>query len=375
LLGPCEPQVAEMVEADGEGAEPPAKIAKGEGDTDKRKTGNTDGCGAGINGIGRAWGVEVGRVPRPQPGESVTAALTYQGDGVPRSLDPSGKVYTIRDGAGSDTEYFGCDFARRDVQMTNGRGKRFTLDEHGFTLVDDVREHVDYGDEQQILETYYPACAELVRKTLGAKEAYAFDHNVRSDKLKGATKYLKGGNAVQGPLFFVHNDYSRASAPRRVRDLATPPKFNDTLRKVLGERPLIDPHRVDDLLAGRFAIVNVWRNIKKTPLQRLPLGLCDGSSVPKNDIVTFEIRYKDRVGENYFAGKSDGHRWYYFPDMVRDEAILLKCWDSAGKDFAPPECIKTVPSTFSIHTAFEDPSTPPEADDRESIEVRTVAFF
>ncbi|MCH7707345.1 MAG: methyltransferase, partial [Myxococcales bacterium] len=30
---------------------------------------------------------------------------------------------------------------------------------------------------------------------------------------------------------------------------------------------------------------------------------------------------------------------------------------------------------FTVHSAFEDPGTPPEAPARESIEVRTLAFF
>jgi len=327
-------------------------------------------------GLGAVWGLpQEGPCPRPGPGESVTAALTYQGDDVPRGLDPTGLVKTFRDGSGSDGEYIGCDFVRRDVQMTNGRGGGHTLDEHGFTLVDDAREHIDYKNDDEILNQYYPACAELVKKTLGASEVYAFDHNVRSAQLKRSSEDLKGGNAVQAPLFFIHNDYSRNSAPRRIRDLTSPPKFNDTLRKVLGDTPLIDPARVDELMARRWAFVNVWRNIKTTPVQMLPLGMCEGATVSTEDIVTFEIHYKDRVGENYFSRHAASHKWVYFPDATRDEAILLKCWDSAGKDFAPTGCEKTVPATFSLHTAFEDPSTTPDADDRESIEVRTIAFF
>ena len=31
-----------------------------------------------------------------------------------------------------------------------------------------------------------------------------------------------------------------------------------------------------------------------------------------------------------FARHGEGHRWYYFPEMTIDEALLIKCWDSAG---------------------------------------------
>lgn len=327
-------------------------------------------------GIGMRWiQPQESTCPAPEPGQSVVAVLTYQGDAVPRGLTATGRVGTHRDGSGSDGEYFGCEFVPRDVPVTNGRGQSFDLDNHGFTLVEDKREHIDYLDEVRILQDYYPTCCEIVKQVTGAAEVFAFDHNVRSSSLKDAKANIKGGSAVQGPAFVVHNDYTRTSAPRRVRDLSNVPKVNDTLRKVLGERPLIDPTRVEALLAGRWALINVWRNIKATPVQKLPLALCEGPSVPLEDVVTFEIHYADRVGENYFACKSADHRWFYFPAASRDEAILLKVWDSAGAAFADQSCQRHVPATFSFHTAFDDPSSPPDADERESIEVRTIAFF
>ena len=59
------------------------------------------------------------------------------------------------------------------------------------------------------------------------------------------------------------------------------------------------------------------------------------------------------------------HRWFYAPAMRRDEALLIKCFDSARNGIA----------RFAPHTAFEDPITPAQAAPRESIEVRTLAFF
>ena len=67
--------------------------------------------------------------------------------------------------------------------------------------------------------------------------------------------------------------------------------------------------------------------------------------------------------------------------MTRDEVLLIKCWDSAGADFLDSEgdgggpAARSVPATFSLHTAFNDPTTPPAAPERVSLEVRTVAFF
>ena len=110
------------------------------------------------------------------------------------------------------------------------------------------------------------------------------------------------------------------------------------------------------------------------------MALCDATSVHPEHLVVFEIHYHDRIGENYFAKHADGHQWYFYPALTRDEALLIKQWDSVGElarsngakaDAARPEA----PCTFSFHSAFEDPTTAPDAPDRWSIEVRCVALY
>ncbi len=63
-----------------------------------------------------------------------------------------------------------------------------------------------------------------------------------------------------------------------------------------------------------------------------------------------------------------GHRWYYFPWMQRNEAILLagECYDSREDGRA---------RRFTAHTSFEDPNSSPNAAPRESIEVRALVFW
>ena len=187
---------------------------------------------------------------------------------------------------------------------------------------------------------------------------------------------------MQGPAQVVHGDYTLTSAPQRLRDLAKPPGANDTLRTLLAEEDaLLDAGEVERVLdGGRFAIINVWRNIAEAPVETHPLALCDATSVRPEHLVVFEIHYHDRIGENYFAKHADGHRWYFYPALTRDEALLIKQWDSVGElarsdgakaDAATPD----VPCTFSFHSAFEDPTTPEDAPERWSIEVRCVALY
>jgi hypothetical protein len=115
---------------------------------------------------------------------------------------------------------------------------------------------------------------------------------------------------VQQPARFVHGDYTLTSAPERLRQLAEPPKLNDTMRAVVGDKPLLSKEMLAAVEAGsRWAIINVWRNIGSEPVQAYPLACTDGMTVLPKDLVVFEIHYADRVGENYFAKHSPRHEW------------------------------------------------------------------
>ncbi len=100
-------------------------------------------------------------------------------------------------------------------------------------------------------------------------------------------------------------------------------------------------------------------------MEELPLAICDASTQAEGDLLRMELKYRERTGEIYVMRYSPQHRWTYFPYMQPDHAILLKTYDSETDGRA----------RFAGHSAFEDPTTPPEARKRESIEVRTMAFF
>ena len=114
----------------------------------------------------------------------------------------------------------------------------------------------------------------------------------------------------------------------------------------------------------RFAVINVWRPISG-PVQESPIAVCDARSIAQSDWVESDLKYRDRTGEVYSITFNPHHRWFYFPQMQRDEAILLKCYDSKDDGRA----------RFTAHTAFDDPTSPPDAPARESIETRTLVFF
>lgn len=306
----------------------------------------------------------------------VGATLNYQTQKVT-------KVVTRRDALGSDATLEGAEWTARSVEIENGRSESLSLRRNGFELVVSPvtsASGVNYYDQESIVSSYFPHCEDIVQAATGATLVAAFDYNVRSAAGCRAGRRLEGGSQVQDPAPIVHGDYTHASAPRRVAMLAKPPKLNDVLRGRLGERPLLSQQVADDIASGkrRFGIVNVWRPITPQPVQLSPLACCDAASTDIGDLVTFEIHYADRVGENYFARPSPRHRWLYFPHMANDEAMLIKQWDSAGdlaRRRAPDAPDATGESTFALHSAFADPTSPEGAPDRESIEVRCLVVY
>ena len=77
------------------------------------------------------------------------------------------------------------------------------------------------------------------------------------------------------------------------------------------------------------------------------------------------LQTQARVGQTYRLKYSPQHRWFYFPRMRRDEALVFKVYDSE----------KDGRARFTPHTSFDDPGTPAGAPPRQSIEARAPAFF
>ena len=213
-----------------------------------------------------------------------------------------------------------------------------TLDLSGFALATFETQVEDLYDGETVRARYYPEMERLVADVTGAARVLAFDHNVRC-----ATLAEQGEAGAQSPVRFVHNDYTVGSGPQRVRDL-------------LGDE-------AEDLLQRRFAVINVWKPIRG-PVEQTPLAFCDAQSLRMSDFVPTDLRYQDRTGEVYSLTFAAEHRWYYYPAQRADEALLLKCYDSEEG------CAR-----FTAHTAFDDPSSRADARVRESIEVRTLAFW
>ena len=231
----------------------------------------------------------------------------------------------------------------REVEIHDGWPEvdQLDLDREGFVLRPFPADFDGFRDEAAVKERFYPQVVDFVQQLTGAKRVVIFDHTIR----QRLPADLKQQTTVNRPaVLLVHSDYTVASGPQRVRDLL--------------------PEEAEELLQGRVAFYNVWKSLRDV-VEELPLTLCDATSQADEDFLRMELKYRERTGEIYVMRYAPGHRWLYFPRMAADSALLLKTYDSATDGRA----------RFVGHTAFEDPNTPPDARRRESIEVRTMAFF
>ncbi len=234
-------------------------------------------------------------------------------------------------------------FEQRVVAIHNMRplASAFSLEREGVRLVHARSGVDDFYDEAQIRDVYYPEVEHLVAELTGASRVVIFDHTIRR-RVAGATD--RAWNVPRQPVPRVHVDYTVNSGPQRVRDL------------------LAD--EAAELLRHRFSVINVWRPIRG-PLQDAPLAVSDARSVRFDDLVATDLLYPDRTGEIYMVRFNPSQRWFYAPRMNTDEALLFKCFDSSLDGRA----------RFAPHAAFDDPTAPLDKWPRESIELRTLAFF
>ncbi|KAL2752312.1 hypothetical protein ACRALDRAFT_1072288 [Sodiomyces alcalophilus JCM 7366] len=248
----------------------------------------------------------------------------------------------------------------------------FGTDISGFALYHAPATEKDFTDDSAVRGGYYAEVEALVREKLpGVKKVVIFDHTIRR----------RIGSSPRQPVQQVHVDQTPGAAEARVR------------------RHVTDPAEADELVKGRYQIINVWRPIAY-PAADSPLALIDWRSTKPEDLVAVDLLYpiyrdgydgddrgKETVpdqktidstdgyevrGETYSVAPSDDHKFFYVKDMTPEEVLFLKCFDSRGQGF--PGGVEGR-ANYAPHTAFVDPATPPDAKGRQSIEVRCLVFY
>lgn len=260
----------------------------------------------------------------------------------------------------------------RPVHNLRGRESDFNTDNAGFAVYHHPAQEILFTDDKAVREKYYAEVEELLRSKLpGIKKVVIFDHTIRR----------RFKDSPRQPVQQVHVDQTPRAAEVRVR------------------RHLPEDE-ADELLKGRYQIINVWRPIEN-PASDHPLAVIDWRSTSPEDFIPVDLQYPRRdnpdgddddrgkevlpdpnsfestegyeiKGETLAVAPSEKHQFYYLKDMTPDEVMLLKCFDSYGEGM---EKGKKGLALRTPHTAFVDPDTPKDAPGRQSIEVRCLIFY
>lgn len=279
-----------------------------------------------------------------------------------------GKPWSKVDGPGNS---FKQKNHSRDVSNLRGKEHEFTTDNCGFTVYNYPAKEKLFTDEKAVQKGYYQEVESMLREKIpGIKKVFLFDHTIRRRKK----------DSPRQPVQQVHVDQTPGAAEARVRRH-------------------LPAAEADELVKGRYQIINVWRPIEN-PASDHPLAVIDWRSTAPSDFIATDLLYPKRAdsadlddrgkeavpdpnnytstegyevrGETMAVAPSDQHKFYYQKDMTPEEVILLKCFDSWGEGM--PNGKKGL-AVRTPHTAFVDPQTPADAPPRQSIEVRCLVFY
>lgn len=243
------------------------------------------------------------------------------------------------DGPGCPETLHGVAEDPRWTVIRDGRriADRLLLDEHGFRLLHHPTSVRDFHSERQVKEVYVSEIESLLRSYAGARDVVVFDPTLRSSASDASVS-----TGYRPPVLRVHSDFTDRSAAQTLRDLQC-------------------EHRAG---SRRFAILQVWRPIGGSA-DGLPLALADARSVQDEDLFRVQRVYPNWVGELCYVIHRPEHRWYWFPAMSPEEAVLFKVYDSlAGRT-----------ARWAVHTGFVPGKPAARPMPRESIEIRALVFY
>ena len=266
---------------------------------------------------------------------SVNAALTSAVDTGAR--DPDGRIST--------GEYRECTALIRDGRSCD---VDFSLEREGFVLVPHKTRVTDFMDADEVASVYFPEVEHLLRRLTGASRVVPFGRLRRSGNEAHRT-----AKRLMAQVNVVPKDFTQWSGPHRVHEKL--------------------PQEAEVLLRGRVAIIQIWRPVEQEILSA-PLAMCDAQSVACDDFLTAVGRPGDevagkpgsRAAKGYYEfGYNREHRWFYFPRMRPDEALVFKTYDSETDGRA----------RFTPHGSFDNSASPADVPPRENFDVRALVFF
>jgi hypothetical protein len=215
---------------------------------------------------------------------------------------------------------------------------RLDLDTNGFVLARHQSAVTNFRESEQVREIYWGEWEPRLRELSGAAHLIFLHHLIRSETPRDFNDaYAR----------YVHCDFSDTMAEEMTRT-----QFARAL-----DSAKVDPKQCT------FVWYNVWQPIERE-VQQNPLTLIDASTLDRSDVVEYTYTASNIEGVASMPVYREDHRFYYFPRMQTDEAIVFKQLDPRpGYAYCTP------------HTSFDDPTASEDAIGRRSIELRAVGVF
>lgn len=214
-----------------------------------------------------------------------------------------------------------------------------SIDVQGFTLVRHPSRLSPDSDMVVEASSYLEESAAFLREWLGA--------DLVLPQGRGLVKRTNNGGGL-GPSRWVHRDYTALAAQKWLS------MVEDREGRSLRHYP-------------RFAVLQTWRCLTPPPCDNT-LVLCDASSVEARDCIVFDAAIREpydepgNVFESQFSRFNPTQRWYYFSDLLPEEMIIFKGFDSDPVRHAQP-----------FHNSIDQPGE--GTSPRVSVEARFLAFF
>ena len=213
-----------------------------------------------------------------------------------------------------------------------------SLDVEGFCRVSQPYDVSDLAESPEAGVAYRASLAVLIKELTGADEVNVMPFSMlRRQTASTIKKDIESGV----PANFVHADTTERGAPQAEGFFYPPPSRR-------GVR--------------RTAQINLWKLLSASPTP-CPLAVCDPRSMRPDDVVAGPAYFPSVDGtiDTAFFHPNEHFRWVYFSGLTNQELLVFKQYDS---DKRYPERVP--------HTAFIDPSCPPDAEPRVSLESRCL---
>jgi len=246
---------------------------------------------------------------------------------------------------------------QHQVHVGNGRAVDAGLNTTGFQLLLHKHTVTNWLDQEEVAAKYYDDIAEFTREQMGAARAFCNSHVVRGPHADAFGR--------RKPFPEVHNDYCEGYAEALAEGLSSDSEAQVSFGLI--EKLKESGITPEELRESRLVMINAWRNISQNPLRRDPLVVADRRTVGDAELVRHDPFTLNGTGnglEVMYSKYSSAHRFYWHPDMTKDEVLLFKGFDSEDDK-----------AVTTLHCSCPHPDTPDGEAPRESVEVRVLCLL